>query len=190
MANCANCGVTIAAGQEVMLQSRSGQAPHIVVCRSCASRLDKALQAETEDVNTPGGLLLGLCAALASAMAWYLVSVKIQAQFGILAVGVGWLVAQAVMFGAGRKRGRALQIISLVIALLTMVLSRYLVLREYAMRELGDLPLFLPLDTAANLLFDSLKTNPVILLFWAIAMWEAFVLPASRRLRARDSQPS
>ena len=190
MANCATCGVTIPAGQEVVLQGRSGQAPHVVVCQSCANRLGKALQAETEDVNTPGGLLLGLCAALASAMSWYLVSINIQAQFGILAVGVGWLVAQAVMFGAGRKRGQALQIISLVIALLAMVLSRYLVLREYAMRELGDLPLFLPLDTMAYLLFDSLKTNPLTLLFWAIAMWEAFILPAPRRLRPRDSRSS
>jgi hypothetical protein len=188
MTTCANCAAEIQGGHEVLLRGKGKNSPDISVCFNCADELDRVLQAETEAPNLAAGLLAGLVAAALGSLIWYGVVAISEYQLGIIAVAVGWFVAQAVMFGAGRKRGRPLQLMSAIITLLAMALSEYLIVRHFiveALRAEGqtDFLLFLaPADMLA-IIVEGIRADPLTLLFWAIALWVAFSQPASRRPR-------
>ncbi len=188
MAACAHCGVAIPAGSELTFRGGGRNAPAVIMCSTCARTVERTLEAETEDIKSVNALLLGLGAALLASTAWYGVVVITNFQLGIIAVGVGWLVAQAVMLGAGRKRGASLQGLSVAITVLAMAFSQYLIVRHFAVQQLSkqgykNIPLLLPLDLMVKLIVESLKADPLTLLFWAIAVWEAYKLPAARRLQ-------
>jgi hypothetical protein len=135
-----------------------------------------------------GALVLGLSAAVISALVWYLFVVLTHYQIGFVAVGVGLLIGVAVRFGAGGKRGITLQFISVAIALLAMGTSEYLIIHYFAVQALAeegytDIPLILPVGLMLRLIVESIKSDPLTLLFWGIAAWEAFAIPGKRRLR-------
>jgi hypothetical protein len=149
------------------------------------------LRAETEDPNLVGALVLGMGAAGVSTVLWYAMVVITNYQLGVVAIAVGWLVAQAVMRGAGGKRGPRLQALSVAGTVVAMALSEYLIVHHFTARALvqqgyADLPLVLPWQTMVLLVIEGLKSDPLTLLFWGIAVWEAFALPAARRLSVRN----
>ncbi len=188
MAACAHCGVAIPAGSELTFRGMGRKAAEVTMCSNCARTVERAFQAETEDVKSVNALLLGLGAAVLSSVVWYGAVVITNLQLGVIAVGVGWLVAQAVMLGAGRKRGSSLQGLSVAITVLAMAFSQYLIIRHFAVQALSkqgytNIPFLLPVDLMVRLVVESLKNDPLTLLFWAIAVWEAYRLPAPRRLQ-------
>jgi len=147
-----------------------------------------ASDSETENINLLGAFLLGIGAAAISCMVWYGIVVVTQWQVGYVAVAVGWLVANGVIYGAGRKRGMALQLLSVMITLLAMVASEYLIVRHYLVEYLveqgaTDLPMLYSIDLMLELIVESIKADPLTLLFWGIAGWEAFAIPAKRQRR-------
>jgi hypothetical protein len=50
-----------------------------------------------------------------------------------------------------------------------------------AQRGYGSIPLLLPVETMVLFVVEGLKGDPLTLLFWGIAVWQAFTLPAARR---------
>lgn len=185
---CAGCGTVIPTGHEIVLQGKSKQAPRVIVCSNCAHELERVYQAETEAPNWPGALLVGLGAALLATLIWYGVVVVTNYQLGIVAIAVGWLVAQGVMRGAGGKRGPQLQALSVAITLLALVVSEYFIVRHFVVQALSeegytDFRIFLPLGDMIEIVIEGIKAEPMTLLFWGIALWEAFIIPAQRRLR-------
>ena len=188
MATCANCGAAIPEGEETVIRGKDKKAPGVTICSNCASQIESAFQAETEGPNLLGAALFGLGAAVIGCLVWYGVVVVTNYQLGIIAVGIGWLVAQAVILGSGRKRGPALQAISVVITLLAMVASEYLIVRHFLVEALTEegytgFRLLLPLGDMLTIVVEGIKADLLTLLFWAIALWEAFILPAKHRLR-------
>lgn len=127
MTVCASCNTNISEGSAALVQGKNKKSPLLSICASCVSKMEQAFQAETNEPNLWGGLTVGLGAALIASLAWYAVVVVTKLQLGIIAVAVGWLVGQAVMLGAGHKRGRQLQMLSVGITTLTMAFSEYLV---------------------------------------------------------------
>lgn len=187
MATCASCGADIPEGHETVFQGRGKNAKIVTMCSSCATALERSLQDETEAPNLLGALTGGLVAGLVSCLVWYGVVVLTGYELGFLAMGVGWLVAQGVMFGAGRKRGPRLQVLSVVITLVAMALSEYFIVRHFvveAFREEGytGFRLFLPLRDMFEVILEGIKADPLILLFWGLALLSAFTLPMRRRL--------
>jgi len=91
-------------------------------CKECARELRSPLY-KVGPLQVAGGLVVGLAASFAAAMVlallgnlWFIVL--------FLAIGIGTMVGDAVSWGAGRKRGRELQIaagISLVIGALLAI---------------------------------------------------------------------
>lgn len=135
-----------------------------------------------------GALLLGVGAAVVSSLLWYAVVLLTNYQLGIVAIAVGWLVAHAVMRGAGGKRGPRLQVVSVVITALAMAMSEYLMVHHFTAQALAqqgytDIPLLLPVEAMFTLVVEGIKADPATLLFWGIALWEAYALPAARRLQ-------
>jgi hypothetical protein len=184
---CSKCGAAIADGRTIWLPPRGGEATPRPVCSTCASGALRPGGAKTEDPNFAGALLLGLGAAVLSALLWYAVVVLINYQLGIVAIAVGWIVAQAVVWGSGGQRGRHFQVLSVAGTLVAMTLSEYLIVYHFtalalAQQGYGPLPLLLPVPTMGMLIFEGLKSDPMTLLFWGIALWEAYTLPAVRRV--------
>ena len=68
----------------------------------------------------------GLAAAIGGAVAWGLIVKWTDYEVGIVAWGIGFLVAVAVVFGAGNRRGVPLQALAVALALAGVVLGKYL----------------------------------------------------------------
>jgi hypothetical protein len=188
---CQLCEAEIPEGHQVEVQGKGRRGLNSIICPNCASGIEQGLQAETENPNLVLAVLAGLAAAAAGTLVWYGVVVITNYQLGFIAVGVGWLVAMAVVFGSGRKRGDALQAISVAITLVALVMSEYLIVR-YALTEFlieqgfTEIPLFLPLGAMLELVVKSIQENLFTLIFWAIALWAAWSTPARRHLRRVD----
>ena len=188
MAICSSCMAEIPAGDEVLVAGKNRREPNSVLCSNCASTVEQALEAETKDPNLPPAILLGIVAAVAGGLIWYAIVALTNYQLGIVAVGIGYLVGLAVMFGAGKKRGPALQAIAVVITLIAMVVGEYFVIRHFWVEALAEegttgIPLLLPINGMFTLVTEGIKLEPITLLFWAIALWAAFSVPGRRRLR-------
>lgn len=194
MTTCQNCSVEIRQGEEITLQGQGKGAGTITLCHNCNFAIERALKAEAEDPNQVGALILGLGAAVGASLLWYAFVVMTKYQVGFIAIAVGWLVAQAVILGAGHKRGPRLQILSVALTLVAMALSEYLIVRHFAVEALAqqgytNIPLLLPINVMVSLVVEGIKNDPLSLLFWGIAVWEAYALPAPRRLqRAHGTQ--
>ena len=180
--DCAKCGVMIPEGREISLLSKDRQ--NVTICPPCASTslIAKAVQDEREDPNLTGAILLGLGAAVISSILWYAAVILTNYQLGVVAIAVGWIVAQAIMQGAGGKRGPRLQMLSVATTVLALVMSEYLVVPHFMVQEGYALPLFLPPEAMFALVVGGVKAEPATLVFWGIALWEAYTLPAARRL--------
>ena len=188
---CQLCKADIPEGHQVEVQGKGRSGLNSIICANCASGIEQQLQAETENPNLVLAVLAGLAAAVAGTLVWYGVVVITNTQLGFVAVGVGWLVAMAVVFGSGRKRGRALQAISVVITLVALVIGEYLIVHYSLVQYLAEqgfteIPLFQPLGAMLELVVASIQANLFTLIFWAIALWAAFSTPARKHLRRVD----
>ena len=186
--HCTRCGAATPEGRAISFPDKGGQVARVTICPTCASTslIARGVKAETEDPHLVGALAFGLGAATLSALLWYGIVVLTNYQLGIVAIAVGWLVAQAVMRGAGSKRGPRLQALSVACTLVAMVLSEYLIVHHFAAQSMAQrgyesIPLFLPAETMVLFVVEGLKGDPLTLLFWGIAVWQAFTLPAARR---------
>jgi hypothetical protein len=125
-----------------------------------------------------GGFLAGLVAAVIASAVWYGVVAVSHFQVGIVAIAVGFLVGQGVVLGARRRGSLALVAISVVLTLLALVVSEYLIIAHFVGQELGmQVELLQPPDFVASVVAESVQADPLTLVFWAIALFQAFVIP-------------
>lgn len=99
---------------------------HSPVCPSCQGKAEMQIEEMTNDPNLLGAVGLGAIAALVGSLAWYVLSVGIDREYVILALGIGWLVGKAVVFGSGNKRGAGLQVVAGAFAFVGIMGGRYL----------------------------------------------------------------
>ncbi len=185
--SCANCGGEIAPAMAVNLVGNKKN-PGATICADCARQIEGAFEAETQNPNVVGALLFGGGAGLIMSVVWSLIVVLTNYQVGIIAIAVGWIVATAAVFGAGRKRGGAVQAIAIVVTLFSMMLSEYAIVRHFAVEALATegitgIPLLLPPGLAFELIVEGIRVDPMTLLFWAVALWAAFSIPRKRKLK-------
>lgn len=190
MPTCARCTADIQEGQAVLLQGKKNS-PNVTVCANCAADMERAIAAETESPNLAGALIAGLLAAAVASLIWYGVVVITEYQLGLVAILLGWLVGRAVMFGAGRKRGIPLQLMSVTISLLAMVASEYFIVRHFIVEALKaegetEFRLLIPLGDMIAVVIEGIRLEPLTLMFWAFALWVAFRTPAARRIRRQS----
>ena len=135
--------------------------------------------ASTNDIL--GGFLAGLVAAVLATGLWYAVVVVSHYQLGIVAIVVGFLIGQGVVLGASRRGSVVLIAISVVLTLLALVLSEYLIVAAFVSEQLAPgetIEVLQPPSFVATVVIDSVKTDPLTLAFWAIALFQAFSIPA------------
>lgn len=134
------------------------------------------------------GLVAGLVAAVVASAIWYAVVVVTGYQVGLVAIAVGFLVGQAVVLGAGRHGSIVLVAGSVVLTLLALAASEYLIVVHFIGLEFAAdglaIEVLQPIDFMIEVVAESVQADPLTLLFWAIALFQAFAIPA--RLLRRD----
>lgn len=140
-----------------------------------------------------GGLAAGLVAAIVASTIWYAVVVVTGFQVGLVAVAVGFLVGQAVVLGARRRGSIVLVGASVVFTLLALAISEYLIVVHFVGLEFAadglTIEVLQPIDFMIEVVAESVQADPLTLLFWAIALFQAIAIPA-RLLRGGTETPA
>jgi len=122
--NCYLCRNPICVDCESKLHGHS-------ICPSCRQRLREqeamVIRKETQDVNCPCGFLLGMVAAVVTAIAWSQMAVLTRGDFALGGILMGGMVGYGVMHGAGKKRGYSLQQIAFLLTLVGVILGFFLI---------------------------------------------------------------
>jgi hypothetical protein len=149
-----------------------------------------------------GGIIGGAIGAVLATALWYGVVTVTHWQIGFVAVAVGFVVAQGVVLGAGRHPSILLVPVSLAFTFVALVVSEYFIdvfLINEALVEMQPLlrdPDFAGIElvyadlqallsgSPIEIIRTSLESDPLTLLFWAIAGWEAFAIPMRAATRS------
>jgi hypothetical protein len=184
---CNGCQKEVPAGQYYTYKGKKGES--VFLCEACRETTEKAFKAETQNPNMVMAAILGILAAIIAGVAWFLLSVLTGYQIGYVAIGVGFIIGHAVIWGAGKKRGASLQILSAAITIVTLLISQYVIvlyyIHKYLLEHRADYPgyngqwIFVsPFNP------DVLKGmfSPMGILIWAIGIYFAYSLPKARSI--------
>ncbi len=185
--NCSQCQKEVTAGQCYTYKDKKGK--EVFLCDGCKEIAEQAFKEETKDPNITGALLLGTLAAVVAGIVWFAISVLTGYQVGYVAIGVGFLIGYAVIFGSGKKRGAVLQMISALITAVTLFSSQYAIsiyyLRQYLLANkekiLGYNGQWVFLSPFSREILSSM-VSPMGLLICAIGIYFAYSLPKSRSI--------
>jgi len=164
-------------------------------CRPCfnnmQAQLEQAVREQSTDINYSLGFLGALAGGVVGVLAWWGFTVFTQIAFGLVAVVIGLAVGKGATLFTGNKRSLGLQIISVLTAAVAFFYASYLVNRTFIMAafaESGE-ALLLPIlpDFATFLSVVSLDFGIFEIVFLAIALYEAWKLPAPVRLPSRTA---
>jgi hypothetical protein len=134
-----------------------------------------------------GGLIGGATGAIVATALWYGVVTATHLQAGIVAIAVGWIVGQGVVLGAGRP-SLSLVGVSVAFTVLALAVSQTLItvqiMNELSVEIGGGVlePLFSSPGRSLELLRNWFEFDPLTILFWAIALFEAVVIPWRRTM--------
>ncbi|MBI2577374.1 MAG: hypothetical protein HYV77_00855 [Candidatus Wildermuthbacteria bacterium] len=178
---CSNCNKEVLVGQTSLYKGKRGEA--VYICNDCTGKMNEEFEKETKNINFPMAFLFGLAGAALSGLMWFLVATITNLAIGYVALAVGYLIGFAVYFGAGKKRGIQLQVMSLLLTAVTLFVAEYsitvYVLNEFASEaSVNGMILVSPFDWT---LWKEIAT-PVLLLIWGIALYIAFRVPQARKL--------
>jgi hypothetical protein len=131
---CSNCGKLVPAGQQFTYKGKNGK--DIFFCEECKKKINQQLAEQTENINIPGAILGACLGALIGGIIWYIIELITGYELGYVAIGVAYLVTQGVYIGSGKKKGKSLQIISVIFTLLAIVGAVYLLGVHYLQEAL------------------------------------------------------
>jgi hypothetical protein len=127
----------------------------------------------------PRAIVFGLLAAIVGCVIWYLVVAFSRWRIGIIAVVVGYAVGWAILKSTDTYHVKFV-ILSLVLTLGALAMSEYLIVRhDYNMDAIEKIPLFISPVIMFSAVGESLKLDPLLIVFWAIALYEAYKIPSS-----------
>jgi len=185
---CSNCQKSIPYAEAYCFQGKNNE--DIYFCAECKEAIDNALRQETANPNYLGAVVLGLLAGAIGGLLWFAIEIFTGYQIGYVAIGLGYLVSKAVIFGSGKKRGLPLQIISATIALLAVLGASYCSLvynfNDYFRKEIaafagvGSIP-YIWLSPFDRDVLEAL-ISPMGLVIWGMALYVAFLTPRARKL--------
>lgn len=184
---CSSCQKTFPGSEAHSFRGKKGE--DIYFCPSCKQRIDAAYEEETKNPNLVGAVLLGAIAGLVAGAVWYFVEILTGYRIGYIALGAGYLVGLAVVWGSGKKRGSALQLISVGITLLSVFTASYLsgiyYLNKYAaeeaVKEGQELLSYIWISPFHPAMLQMI-ISPMGLLIWGIALYIAFRIPQANKL--------
>lgn len=182
---CAQCGCAVTA--ETRLATENA-----VFCADCYDQLkrivEESVAMQSKNINYPMAVVGGLAGGLLGAAVWWGFTILTNIQFGLVAVLIGWATGKGVVMLSGNKRAVGLQAMSVVIAGVCYLLANYWVIRSSIIKYYGeqgqtvdlalipDLGILMEITTLGFEFFD--------LIFIAIALWQAWKMPAPFKIQA------
>ena len=153
--------------------------------------IETVLAEQGKDINFPGAIAGGLMGGALGALIWWGVVVVTNYQIGLIAIVIGWAAGQGVHILSGRKRALSLQIISVAITAVSYSMASYWVSRTFILKYAAEnsVEAALPLFPDPSLLFDVVSSGMEMLdlLFVAIALWQAWKMPAQLVVRSSEA---
>lgn len=134
------------------------------------------------DASILGGIVGAIVGAVVATVLWFGVVALTQWQIGIVAIVVGFIVGKATVFGAGGRGSIPLVVASGVMTLVALVVSEYLIIYHFVSLEFGSdglISVIQPIDFVVGVAIESVQADPLTLVFWAIALFQAVAIPWS-----------
>jgi hypothetical protein len=133
---------------------------------------------EAQKPNVPMGVVYGVAAGIVGGGIWWAVVFFAHIQFVYGALGIGALIGYGVLEGI-RIPGKSAAVIAGVIAVLTVLMSEYFIVRSLAVEELtksgkvGSIPVWLGVASAVRLIKVGIQEDPISGLFWIVTVFFA-----------------
>lgn len=187
---CAGCGKDLKVEERHSFEGENGE--DIYYCDECMTQINQALEEETKNPNILFAIVASIIAGIVGGFAWYWITVITKLEVGYIAIALGCLVGIATCMGAGNKKGRILQVISVVTTLVTLLFAEFMITLHY----IGAGPDFNMSSTALlnnllgqgysiiSLFITVIKNSisPIGLVIWGIGLYTAYVIPKARKL--------
>lgn len=128
----------------------------------------------------------GIAGAFVAGFAWWGIVATTEYQVTYVALGVGWVVSQAVLICCTRRNRLPLQAVAGVFTLLALAVSEYFIQRTLFIKEYGDrfdgirVPLWEGFGAVRDVVEESLREDPLTGLFWLAAAVTAVVVTGTR----------
>ena len=186
---CSGCSKPVDLGSEHLLVKASKKGEQdTFLCAQCLAGAQTALEEETRSPNIPLAFVAGLGGAVVAGLIWYFFVTLTGWQIGIIAILMGWLVGQGVVWGAGRKRGTPLQWISVLLTIVAILFSEYLIFNHFFHEEgfAGNLPIGVFFQVYGAYFGEG--AGFLDILFFGIALWQAYATPGQRKLKGEVVQ--
>jgi hypothetical protein len=181
---CARCQALLTESDRVAAQDR-------FFCRTCYEILKLQLRTTvtsmSDNVNYPMALLGAVLGGVAGVLAWWGFTVLTKIGFGLIAVGIGFLVGHGAARGAGGKRSVGLQVLAVVVGAVSFLVAAYLVnmtFINHVLAEKGQ-AFRVPFPPASpGMFYNVLAVNFGVmkLVFLAIVVYEAWIIPRPIKL--------
>ena len=175
---CSQCGKELTVEERNAFEGEDGQ--DVYFCDECLKNVNDELENLTKNTNMPKAFFISLLAAIGGGAIYGLSLALTKTDFCIIAIGLGWLVATAACWGAGGKRGMKLQVLSAIMCLIGIFIAY-------------DVFYFIVGDSHTIIRFIALlivgpvaavtSAGPISLIFWAFALYYAFVIPKVPKLQ-------
>lgn len=184
---CSNCKKTIPGAEAHSFRDKENN--DVFMCDECKKLVDEQFDKEVKNPNYLGAIVLGILAGIVAGVIWYFIEIATQRIIGYVAIGAGYLIGLAVVYGSGKKRGPSLQIISAVITLASIFGASYFsalhFINQYIADELSALGEtyngFFGVSPFDQDLLE-MVISPLGILIWAFGIYIAFKLPKKRAL--------
>jgi hypothetical protein len=184
---CSNCQKLLPGSEVHSFRGKDNQ--DVFFCSECKKLIDEEFQKEVENPNYIGAIILGILAGIVSGFLWYMIEVGTNRIIGYVALGAGYLIGWAVVFGSGKKRGPTLQFISATITLISILGASYFSALHFINKYIFD-EFAKQGETYTKFLwispFDSdlmqMIISPMGLLIWGIGIYIAFRTPKAKKL--------
>jgi hypothetical protein len=141
--------------------------------------------AAPEHGNLGLALVGGVAGAFVAGLVWWGLVAATETQFVYAALGVGWLVAQAVLICSQQSNRAPLQVVAGIFTLLSLAVSEYFIQRTLFIKEYGErfdgyaVPLWDGFGNAVDVVQVALEDDPLTGLFWVAAAVTAVVVTRS-----------
>ena len=142
--------------------------------------------AAVDRVALARAILYGALAGAAGGLVWFGVVFVTNRHLSAMSMGIGVLVAQAVLIASGKRGGVAFQATAVLLTLAALLVTEAFAIRMLAVRELVELgsdvalPVFLPINVMKDLVSAGITADPPTSLFWGIGLWYAVSMPRRR----------
>jgi hypothetical protein len=154
-------------------------------CGSCAARVQAI---GDRNVITRQALLMGAVAGTATAAvgaaAWAIITDSTHMELGIVASLIGFAVAKAIFTAAGKRRGRALQVLAVALSLAGILGGKFVLFGMQINRALTQLGQHFDLGRILSVLVGEIQKHPGNLFDPFDLVWIGIAVYAAWRLLA------